>query len=516
MQKEKKEGKQLKKKSLGKSQPQEKSQLAKLQPEELLQNDIASLVNDPLGYVYYNFPWGEKPLHEAPYNSPDEWQIDVLTEYGEALQDPSDEPIKITRRSGHGIGKTTLMAWINHHFISTRPHPQIITTANTKDQLTHKTWRELAKWNRLARNKHWFEWTATKFYHKSFPETWFALAQPWSKERSEAFAGTHEKYVLLQMDEASAIDDIIWEVAEGATTTPKVVWFAFGNATRNTGRFAECFKKFRHRWNTGTIDSRTSKIANQDVIQKWLEDYGEDSDFFRVRVKGEEPRAGDMQFIAGDIVDDAYGKQYKEMDYYRQPKILGVDVARFGMDQCAIIKRQGMASWDLKKHRGSGKGWLMVFAKIVAQEIDAWQPDAVFVDEIGMGSGVVDRLHQLGYDQVIGVNSAVREENTSPYFNKRAFMWGRMRAWLESGGAIPADDELKDDLIGPEYGYAGANDQTQLESKEDMAKRGLASPDSADALALTFAEPVQAKEDAVYDLMEEMSERSTYDPLTHR
>ena len=128
------------------------------------------------------------------------------------------------------------------------------------------------KWHKLARNKEWFVWTATKFYLRDDPETWFASAIPWSEERSEAFAGTHEDHVLVIFDEASAVADIIWEVIEGAMTTGECVWLAFGNPTRNTGRFRECWRKFRHRWITRRVDARTAKKANAAQIERRLTD----------------------------------------------------------------------------------------------------------------------------------------------------------------------------------------------------------------------------------------------------
>jgi len=188
--------------------------------------------------------------------------------------------------------------------MSTRPELVGTVTANTFNQLKGKTWAELARWHRRAINAYWFKWTPTRFQLVESPQTWFIDALPWSKEASEAFAGTHAQHVLMVMDEASAIPDIIWEVAEGAMTTGGF-FFAFGNPTRNTGRFRECFGRFSHRWTTRQVDSRTAKMVNQDQIKEWLADYGEDSDFFRVRVRGVFPNVGDRQFIGTALAEDA-------------------------------------------------------------------------------------------------------------------------------------------------------------------------------------------------------------------
>ncbi len=478
--------------------------LTKKDFEAQLLSDICELVYDPLAFVYYIYPWGEGPLEGE--EGPDQWQAETLMEIGEKAQ-TIEEAIQIARRSGHGVGKTALIAWIIHWFMSTRPHPQVVVTANTRTQLEAKTWRELAKWHKLALNSHWFTWTATKFYHVDHPETWFATAVPWSAEKSEAFAGTHEKHVLVLFDEASAIDDIIWEVTEGAMTTPGAMWIVFGNPTRNTGRFSECFKKYRHRWSCKEIDSRSAKKANQTQIQQWIDDYGEDSDFVRVRVKGQEPRAGSMQLIPGDIVEAALGKHLQSDVYRHSPKILGVDVARFGDDQSVIIKRQGLAVVGLKKFRSLGT---MEIASLVAREIDEWKPDGVFIDEVGIGAGVVDRLIQLNYS-VMGINGGSTPANTDKFMNKRIEMWYAVKEWLPNA-ALPDDSELRDDLISPEYGY-NAKEKMQLEKKEDMKKRGLASPDCGDALALTFAEPVQAKVDRDNVLRQLQRSKQDYDPL---
>jgi hypothetical protein len=163
---------------------------------------LEKFVYDPLGFVYFAYPWQQAGTILEHEEGPDDWQTQKLKEIGDAMKGSSD-PVNFAIRSGHGIGKTTFLAWVQHWFISTRPHCQIVVTANTKPQLETKTWRELAKWHRLSIHAHWFKYTATKFYFTEFKDTWFSACIPWSKERSEAFAGTHEKHVLLIFDEAS-------------------------------------------------------------------------------------------------------------------------------------------------------------------------------------------------------------------------------------------------------------------------------------------------------------------------
>ena len=469
-----------------------------LEADLLIADDIARFEFDPLGYVRYVFDWGGDSL--LGEDGPDEWQSDTLQAIGEAMYD-AEAAVRIAVASGHGIGKTCLTAWVIHWFMATRPGCAGVVTANTKDQLVNKTWRELAKWNALAINGHWFDWSATAFRAKERPERWFVAAQPWTKERSEAFAGLHERDVLVLFDEASAIDDIIWEVAEGALTEAGALWLALGNPTRNTGRFRECWGKFRHRWITRQIDSRTARRANKAQIAEWISDYGEDSDFARIRVRGEFPRAGSTQFIPGDAVDEAQKRPAEKIA--TDPVVIGVDVARFGDDETVICIRQGRDARSRPWEHYRGKDTMFV-ALQAAQTARKYKASAIFVDGVGVGAGVVDRLRQIdtGGAIVFDVQSGAAPDNCwdmdEPIKarNKRAEMWAAMREFLtKRGGAIPDDGQLRDDLIGPEYGFA-ADGAIQIEKKEDMKKRGLSSPDRADALALTFAAPIQPFQDA--------------------
>ncbi len=482
---------------------------------------VARFVNDPLAFVLTMFPWGEEGTQLAGEDGPDLWQAKVLHEIGERLrrgdEGGAQEAIRIAVASGHGIGKTALVAWLILWFIATRPNPQIVVTANTKNQLEGKTWRELAKWHKLSLVESWFMWTATRFYHKAAPDTWFASAVPWTKERAEAFAGTHEKHVLLIFDEASAIADEIWEVAEGALTTVGAMQICFGNPTRNTGRFRECWRRFRHRWFALQVDSRTAKKANQAQIQAWVEDYGEDSDFVRVRVRGMFPRASSNQFIATEDVEQAVARfqaaERRKRDAMRlndpevaarvrlsvddcgdpgAPLVLGVDVARFGDDSTVLYERRGLVARIVSRFQGLDT--VQVAAR-VAEHIGLRQPQAVFVDGVGIGAGVVDQLRALGFE-VVDCQAGAKALDERQFYNRRVEMWAKLRSWLRAGGMLEDDAQLKDDLQAPEYGFAGRGDQLQLESKDDMRSRGLPSPDAADALALTFYAPVARREQA--------------------
>ena len=406
---------------------------------------VAQLRDDPLGFTRFIFPWGKDPLQGE--TGPDDWQSDVLCKLGEHSRSDPGESFRLAVASGHGIGKTALVAWIVLWFMSTRPNPQVVVTANTKPQLDSKTWRELSKWHRISLVKDWFEWTKTTFHMASEPETWTAHCLAWSKEKAEAFAGTHEDHLMFLYDEGSAIDDIIWETTEGAMTTPGAYWLVFGNPTRNTGKFRECFGRYKHRWHTMQIDSRTAKRASQKQIQQWAEDYGEDSDFFRVRVKGQFPRSGSVQFIGNDIVETAMVRN-ADKSWREAPLVLGVDVARHGDDQSVLQFRQGLKAWPAERLRIEDT---MQLAAHVGQAIAQHMPMATFVDATGIGWGVVDALRALGHN-VMPIQTGEKATAEQRYYNLRAELWGSMRDWLKEGGDIPDDQELMDDLIGPEYG----------------------------------------------------------------
>lgn len=401
---------------------------------------------------------------------------------------------------------TTLICWIICWFISTRSDPQIVVTANTATQLETKTWRELAKWWRLAINQSWFQWTATKFYLKDRPETHFAAAIPWSPQRAQSFAGTHEKKgVLILFDEASTIDDIIWETIEGAFTTAGAFFLAFGNPTQNTGRFRECWTRFKKRWLTFQVDSREAKVANQEQIKQWIEDYTEDSDFVRVRVKGMFPRASSTQFISTEEVETAQKRQEVIVGnmptWMAFPIVVGVDVARYGDDQSVILVRQGPKIHRIRRFEGLDTVQVtyrvIETVKEIQEELDA-TVEGIFVDEGGVGAGVIDPLIAQGYDQAYGVQFGAKALDNKTYFNRVAEMWWDMRKAIRKDLMLPAPEttegkDLQNDLIGRQYGFDGPG-RIQLESKEDMKKRGQSSPDIADALALTYAAPVIARE----------------------
>jgi hypothetical protein len=484
--------------------------------------DLGRFTHDPLGFVKWAWPWGIPGGPLANEEGPDEWQRDQLMRVGEALRSDPFALIREATASGHGIGKSTEVAFVAHWALMTHEDTRGVITANTDTQLRTKTWPEIGKWYSMLRFpmlREMFRLEATSFFasQKGHERNWRIDAIPWSERNTEAFAGLHNhgKRTILIMDEASAIIDQIFEVSEGALTDAEteMLWLIYGNPTRNTGRFKEAIEgRFRHLWRHRQIDSRTVKRTNKDRLEEWIAAYGEDSDFVRVRVKGQFPRAGSMQLIGEDVVDEAMTRG--DMPCPAQPIIFGIDVARYGDDKSVLAVRQGRDGRSIPWLTWAGPDIqrdLMRVAGDVAEHAKKYRPDAIFVDRGAMGPGLIDRLNQLNVPNVMGINFGDRggkvmvgEGLEIETANKRALMWASMREWLD-GGTIPNDTELKADLIGVEYGYGQDQVSLTLERKKDMKKRGLASPDKGDALALTFAAPVVNRSDLALP-------RKAYDP----
>ncbi|MBK5942722.1 hypothetical protein [Halorhodospira halophila] len=451
--------------------------------ESDLVQEIAACWDDPLRYVMLAFPWGEPGTPLADQDGPDEWQAAQLRDVRDHIQAGRQISYRDATSSGHGIGKTAETAWLILWFMSTRPHCAGVVTANTQSQLKSKTWRELSIWHKRALNAHWFKWTATRFFAIEAPETWGIDAIPWSENNPEAFAGLHADDVLVIYDEASAIADSIWDVSEGAMTTPGAFWMAYGNPTRTDGRFARCFGADQHRWNTRKVDSRSAKMVNREEIDRWVEDHGEDSDFIRVRVRGEFPRVSASQLIEPEAIVAARRLELGPDVYNRYPLILGVDPARFGDDRSVIIARRGPKSWLPKIYREIDT---MELAGHVAEQYREWNADVVTVDGTGVGAGVVDRLREIGIP-VVDVQFAAQASDPRQFVNLRAQAWWRTREWIQGECDLADSDELEQDLLAPQYGYDNKL-RLQIESKDMIKRRGHASPDAAEALVTTMVD----------------------------
>ena len=461
---------------------------------------------------------------------PDKWACDWLDEVSREVAKrgfdgvKAVKPIRSTTASGHGIGKSTLVAWVILWIMCTRPFAKGTVTANTAEQLRTKTWAELGKWHKRCISGHWFQYNAGRgnmnLKHKEHGEEWQCTAQTCREENSEAFAGQHaaNSTSFYVFDEGSAVPDKIYEVRDGGTVTGEPMVFDFGNPTRNSGRFYEEVEgSLKHRYTHRKIDSRTVYITNKSRIAEWIEDFGIDSDFVKVRVLGEFPSTGSLQFMPTAWVQRAMMREDAPRDRFAAVTI-GVDVARFGTDSSVIYPVLGddARTFAPTQEDGIYQGLDNVqLAQKVADKIEFFRTLGIevantYVDIGGMGSGVVDVMRR-----VLGYECEEVNFGTTPIFEPDVYryrgdeMWGRCREAIKNKLVLPllpglmvADREAMDrkranaanrlfnDLIQREYGYTLQGEKINLESKRDMKARGLQSPDIADALVLNFANEI--------------------------
>lgn len=476
--------------------------------EQMLMTQLWSphIKDDPEAFVMFCFPWGQQGTPLEHFKGPRAWQRKILRQLRDhvkqnnSIVDP--EMFMLAVSSGRGIGKSALVCWLILWMITTRIGSTVIVSANSESQLRTVTWGELTKWAAMAINSHWWEIAATKLVPASWltdlverdlkkgTRYWAAEGKLWSEENPNAYAGAHNHDgMMVIFDEGSGIADSIWSIAAGFFTE-KIAdryWMAFSNPRVPSGYFYEAIEgKKREFWQSEKIDARTVEGTDVQVYERIIKEYGEDSDEARIEVYGEFPSQGDDQFISPAVVESAQKRpRYKDTT---APIIIGVDPAR-GRDKTVIIIRQGRDIIDVRRY--DDKETMQIVGRVI-DAIEEFNPALTTLDEGGLGYGILDRLHEQRY-KVRGVNFGWQSKNPRAWQNKRSEMWGSMREWLKTA-SIPQDRYLKTDLIAPrkKYNSSGA---IILESKKEMKSRGVASPDSADALALTFAYPVASREE---------------------
>jgi len=463
------------------------------------------LSDDPYKFVMFAFPWGKKGTPLEHFVGPRTWQKEVLIQIRDHIAQNRDkqksgismDALRSAVSSGRGIGKSALVSWLVVWMISTRIGSTSIVSANSEAQLRSVTWAELTKWVAMTINSHWFEISATKLFPAKWltdlvekdlqkgTRYWAAEGKLWSEENPDSYAGVHNHDgMMVIFDESSGIPDTIWDVAAGYFTEPILdrYWMAFSNPRRNQGYFFECFHGKRNFWKNKMIDSRTVEGTDPNIYKQIIDENGEDSYQARVEVKGEFPSQGDDQFIEASWVDEAMDrKRYSDST---ASLVVGVDVARFGSDKTVFAVRHGRDIIEISKHQGLDT--MQVVGKTI-EFINKYKPALTVIDEGGIGAGVLDRLTEQRF-KVRGVNFGSKADYPNMYGNKRAEIWGAMRDWIKSA-SLPRDRDLKSDLTGPTYKH-NSNGAIMLERKEDMRRRGAASPDSADAIAITFSYPI--------------------------
>jgi phage terminase large subunit len=397
---------------------------------------------------------------------------------------------KLSIRSGHGVGKSTFMAWCILWFLVCYFPCKVPATAPTGHQLDDVLWAELAKWHRILSQRlpalgKEFEWSGGSFKMKSHPSESFAVARTSRPEKPEALQGFHSENILFLIDEASGVADNVFEVAEGALSTDGAFVVMAANPTRQSGYFFDSHHKMRAEWATMHVNGETCARVSKAYVASMAKKYGRQSSIYKVRVKGDFAAAADG-VISLEMCEAAKFRDVKLNDF--APIIWGLDVARFGDDSTALAKRQGNHQIE-KCLEWYGKDTMQTVGLIKA-EWDATpktqRPASINVDVIGIGAGVVDRLKELRLP-VYGVNVAESAAVSDLYSRLRDELWFKGKEWLEAMDCRLLDDE---DLIGeltmPKYSIL-SNGLIKVESKSEMKARGVKSPNLADAFLLTFA-----------------------------
>lgn len=439
-------------------------------------------------------------VREVFKTEPHQWQLEALQQYDARIR-------RITIRSGHGVGKTALLAWMIIHHILFRFPQKTQITAPTEKQLFNALWAEVKKWHAKLPEQWMRDMIEIKHDTAVFvaaPGLSFATCATSRAETPEALAGVHcdDGYVLLIGDEASGIPDPVFEAASGSMSGHNAMTVLTGNPVRGQGFFFDTHGKLSGDGTGGTWYSRRVSCLDvpAQVTADYIEDmkrrYGENSNQFRVRVLGEFPVSDDDTIIPFDLVEPAL---HREVSTASTVGIIwGVDCARFGRDRSALAKRKGNRLLEPLRY------WYKLDTMELAARIKfEWdeapthlRPAEICIDVNGIGAGVVDRLRQLGLPvRGINVSESTSMTNQDRYSRSRDELWFKMRAWFAAkDNVIPevyADPRyVGGDLVGeltkPKYRFL-PNGKIKVESKDDMKKRGVDSPDLAEALMMTFA-----------------------------
>lgn len=403
------------------------------------------------------------------------------------LMDIANGERKISVRSGHGTGKSTTFSWAMLWFAMTRFPFKVVVTAPTSGQLFDALFAELKRWiNELPEAlRPILDVKNDRVSLLAAPSEGFISARTSRAETPEALAGVHSANVMLVVDEASGVPEQVFEAAAGSMSGHSAVTLLASNPTRSSGTFFETQTRLSGSWKCHHWSCAKSPLVSRDFIEEMKLRYGEESNAYRIRVLGEFPLADDDTIVPFHLVNAAV---YRDIEPDETATVIwGLDVARFGSDKTALAKRQGNTITEINSWQGLD---LMQTVGRVKAEYDGLpmsvRPKEIMVDVIGMGGGVVDRLRELGLP-VRGINVAESPSMKDTYTNLRAELWFKVRGWLEQRGAkLPRNEQLIAELTSIRYSFVSSG-KMKAEGKDDMRKRGLASPDLADAVCLTLA-----------------------------
>ena len=429
---------------------------------------VAVYGNDPVLFV-------EEMLGAQPF--------DYQAEFLRALLDER----KMSVKSGHGTGKSTTASWAMLWFMLLRYPCKVVVTAPTSSQLFDAMFAELKRWiNELPKElQQLLNVKSDRVELVSAPAEAFISCRTARAETPEALAGVHSDHVLLIIDEASGVPEQVYEAAAGSMSGHNATTLMLSNPTRSSGTFFESHNRMANSWWTRTWSCKDSPLVSHEFVDEMELRYGPESNAYRVRVLGEFPLSDDNTIIPYHLVEAAQNRDVVVSD--EATVVWGLDVARFGSDATALCKRQGPIVTELRSWRGLD---LMQTTGRIVAEYEALAPSKrpaeILVDSIGVGSGVVDRLQELGLP-VRGVNVAESPSMGDTYMNLRSELWFKCKAWLEDRRCkMPKDDQLIAELTAIRYSFTSSG-KMKAESKDEMRKRGLGSPDLADALCLTMA-----------------------------
>ena len=425
---------------------------------------------------------------------PDEWQQD-------ALMDLAATP-KVSIKSGQGVGKTGIEAVALLWFLTCFPYPRVVATAPTKQQLHDVLWSEVSKWQeRSPLLQEILKWTKTYIYMKGHEKRWFAVARTATKP--ENMQGFHEDNMLFIVDEASGIAEPIMEAVLGTLSGGNNKLLLCGNPTKTSGTFYDSHNKDRGLYCCHTVSSEDSIRTNKESIKSLIKKYGYDSNVVRVRVRGLFPKQEDDVFIMLDLIEQATRTERNE---HIKRIALGVDVARYGSDETVMYENAGYNCRMVKSYRGHGLmetvGYVIEQYNRIIKEYPQYRgPIYVNIDDCGLGGGVTDRLNELKRGEmkkelsrmvIVPVNAAEKvpdQDEAKNYENMSTYLWAMIRELMIAGAMCLEDDNETVAQLSCRKYHMSSRGRITIESKDDMKKRNLDSPDRADALALSLYEP---------------------------
>lgn len=438
--------------------------------------------------------WREHPanmVRELFGVEPDPWQEEALELF------PHNQ--RLALKACKGPGKTTTLAWLCWNFLLTRPHPKIAATSISGDNLSDGLWTEMAKWqNKSILLQQTFTWTKQRIFANDHPETWWMAARTWSKsadkdQQANTLAGLHADYILFVLDESGGIPDAVMAAAEAALSTGIEMHIVqAGNPTHLEGPLYRACTTEARLWKVITItgdpdDPQRSPRISIQWARDQIEKYGRQNPWVLVNVFGEFPPSSINALIGPDEVLAATKRTYNDYQIGKRPMILGVDVARYGNASSVIFPRRGLQAFTPKKLRNVDS---IQGAGVTSQMWGDLQAQACFVDDTGgFGAGWIDQLIVLGRTP-IGIHFAGQANKSERYANKRTEMYFEGTDWIKNGGALPPNvPELMAALPVTTYTFTKGG-QMILEPKEMVEAKIGYSPDDADALMLTHAQPV--------------------------